>query len=485
MKQQRYHFKLLALIMFGLFLLLAVYGGYSISTYGNRWFSSSRNPRVRAQKQNVIAGDILDRNGVTLATTKDGRRVYQPDEAARRAIVHLLGDEQGQVSNGVETFQTSYLYGFHTPLNELAAALFRGETRRGDDITLTIDSRLCTAVTRAFEENAKTRGKKGAAVVMNYKTGEVLAQISLPNFDPANITSATMADAGQPFWNRATQSVYPPGSAFKIITTVSAIDNLPGILEKDMTCTGGLTVMNQSIRDYGNAVHHDLTLREAFKKSCNNVYAMVALNLRDDALRKTAERFGFNDNFLFRDLVVENSVYPTQNRNEFELATTGIGQSALAASPVHMCMVAAAIANDGVMMEPRLLREVNSAAGVKRVSFQSKVYRNALTAEDASTLQSFMRDVVKNGTGTRAAVNGMTICGKTGSAESSLSGSDVTYGWFVGFNDDDDLPVAVSVLVESIEDGEGGGSTAAPIAAEIFKYLQAHPPQETVLSTEK
>lgn len=102
MKQQRFRIKLLALLMFGLFLVLAVYGGYSVLTYGNRWFSSSKNPRVRAQKQDVIAGNILDRNGVVLATSmEDGTRVYQEDEDARRAVVHVIGDAQGQVSNGV------------------------------------------------------------------------------------------------------------------------------------------------------------------------------------------------------------------------------------------------------------------------------------------------------------------------------------------------------------------------------------------------
>ena len=470
MKQQRYLFKVLALIMFGMFLLLAVYGGYSIFTYGNRWFSYSRNPRVRAQKENVIAGDILDRNGMILATTVDGKRTYQPDEAARRAIVHLLGDSQGQVSNGVETFQTSYLYGFQTPLNERVNALLSGEPRRGDNVTLTIDSQLCTEITRYFSQ--RNPGKQGAAVVMNYKTGELAGYISLPNFDPMNITAETKADPGQPFWNRATQSVYPPGSSFKIITTASALENIPGVMEQDILCTGGLVVMNQAIRDYGNDIHNKLSLRSAFRKSCNNVYALVALTLGDEKLRKTAESFGFNDNFLFRDLVVENSTYPTEGRNQFELATTGIGQSALAATPMHMCMVAAAIANDGVMMEPRLLMNVTSAAGVPRTTFQSKVYRTALSAEHAATLQSMMRDVVKSGTGTRAAVPGLTICGKTGSAESSLSGSDVTYGWFVGYIEDDALPYAVSVLVESIEDGEGGGSTAAPIAGDIFRCLQ-------------
>lgn len=472
MKQQRYLFKMLALVMFGLFLLLAVYGAYSIFTYGNRWFSFSRNPRVRAQKETVTAGDILDRNGVVLATTVEGKRVYQEDESARRAVVHLLGDSQGQVSNGVETFQTRYLYGFETPLGERISALMAGETRRGDNVTLTIDSQLCTLIAKAFDAHPKTQGKKGAAVVMNYKTGELIAQISLPSFDPMNITQETVADPGQPFWNRATQSLYPPGSSFKIITAASALENIAGVEAESFACTGGLVVQNQAIRDYGGAVHNSLTMREAFKKSCNNVFALTALNLGDDKLRRTAESFGFNDNFLFRDLVVENSSYPTENRTQFELATTGIGQSALGATPMHMCMVAAAIANDGVMMEPRLLLQVSSPAGALRTAYQSKEYRTALTSAHATTLQAYMRDVVTTGTGTRAAVDGLTICGKTGSAESSLSGNAVTYGWFVGYIANSDLPYAVSVLVESIEDGEGGGSTAAPIAHDIFQYLK-------------
>ena len=472
MKQQRYLFKVLALIMFGLFLLLAVYGGYSIFTYGNRWFSYSRNPRVRAQKEAVVAGDILDRNGVILATTVDGKRTYQADEASRRAVVHLLGDSQGQVSNGVETFQTSYLYGFQTPMTEMISALLRGETRRGDNVTLTIDSRLCTEITRSFAR--RNPGKNGAAVVMNYRTGEVVGIISLPCFDPLNITSDTLADPGKPFWNRATQSVYPPGSSFKIITTASALANIPNVNTQTLTCNGGLAVMNQAIRDYSGAVHNQLTLRSAFRQSCNNVFALLALNLGDETLRKTAESFGFNDNFLFRDLVVENSTYPTTNRNQFEIATTGIGQSALAATPVHMCMVAAAIANDGVMMEPRTMLKVTTAAGSSRSVFEQKVYRTVLTPEQAAPIQSYMRDVVTSGTGTRASVSGLNVCGKTGSAESSLAGSDVTYGWFVGYIDNDDLPYAVSVLVESIEDGEGGGSTAAPVAGDIFTYLRDH-----------
>lgn len=475
MKQQRLRFKLVALFLFGLFALLAVFGGYSIEVYGNRWFAYTRNPRIRVQRENVVAGDVIDRNGTLLATTQDGRRVYQADEAARRAIVHLLGDDQGQVSNGVETFQANYLYGFQASLGELLAGLVGGQPRRGDNVTLTVDSRLCAAMAEAFASHALTAGKNGAAVVMNYRTGELLGMTSLPSFDPMNIAAVSADDPGQPFWNRATQSVYPPGSCFKIVTTDAALTNLPGIQNTEIACIGGLNVQGQIIRDYGGAVHNSLSLKRAFTVSCNNAFALLALTMKDDALRRSAESFGFNDNFLFRDLVVENSAYPTTNRTDFELATSGFGQSAIVASPMHMCLVAAAVANNGVMMEPRLLRRVTSPGGAVRMSFEPRVYRTAVSPANAAVLQDYMRAVVTGGTGTRAAVNGLTVCGKTGSAESSLDGRAVTYGWFVGYIADESLPFALAVVVEDIPDGEGGGSTAAPIAGDIFAYLKQHP----------
>ena len=471
-KQQRFRFKLLALLLFGLFALLAVYGVYSINTYGNRWFAYARNPRVREQKSTVTAGSIYDRNGVLLASTEDGKRVYQPDEASRRAVVHVIGDSAGQVSNGVEGFQTAYLYGFKASLMERFNDLFSDTPRHGDDVHLTLDSELCTAITYHFSANSLTKGKNGAAVVMNYKTGEVVAEVSLPSFDPMNMGSVSAGS--EVYWNRVTQSLYPPGSTFKVITTTAALENIPGVTDMKITCNGGLDVDGQAIRDYGSAIHTSLTLKQAFMKSCNNIYALLALDMGDAALRKTAEAFGFNANFLFRDLVVENSVYPTTGRTNFELAMSGFGQSSIGATPMHLCLIAAAIANDGVMMEPTLLLRTTTPSGSVRDEFSGKTSRTALKPETAAVLQEYMRAVVNGGTGSRAAVSGLKVCGKTGSAESSRRGQAVTHGLFIGYIADEELPYAVCVVVEDIPDGEGGGSTAAPIAGDIFKYIKEH-----------
>lgn len=474
MKQQRMRFKLLALILFGLFVLLAAYGLYSINTHGNRWFAYNRNPRIREQKQNVLPGDILDRNGVVLATTDEaGARVYQADETARRAVVHLLGDPQGHVANGVETFQTGYLYGFHATLPELLTVRFSGGRRVGDDVTLTIDSQLCTAIYEAFGSYPLTRNHNGAAVVVNYKTGEMLAEVSLPTFDPMG--TRVYESGSTYYWNRATQGLFPPGSTFKVVTAAAALTNIPGAADASYDCMGGLEVASangtETIHDFGRATHGTLTLKKAFVKSCNITFAKLALTLPAGALRKTAAEFGFGENFLFRDVVVENSAFATADGSKFSIALSGFGQSELLASPMHMCLVAAGIANDGLIMEPTLLRAVNSGvSGQPRDEFLPREYRRCVTPETAAILQDYMRAVCVSGTGTRAAVDGMTICGKTGSAEAGANG--LTHGWFIGFCADEEYPFAVCVLVENIDSGEGGGSTAAPIAGDIFRYLK-------------
>lgn len=471
MKQQKLRFRVLTFLVIGLLATACVYGVYSVSTYGSRWVSSARNTRYRSARSSVIPGDILDRNGVVVAATdENGKRIYQSNILSRSSMVHLLGDAEGNVSNGIESFQANYLLGFESSLQERVSDLINSQPRKGDTVVITADSKLQTEIVQIFRTTEKLKGKCGAAVVMNYKTGEVLALVSLPVYDPQNVTETIKTSTQHPFWNRAIQSTLPPGSTFKIITAVAALEHLPNAQEAAFNCTGATQVMqNRLITDYGNEQHGEINLEKAFRLSCNNTFAQIALTIGDKALRETAEQFGFNDNFLFRDLVVENSTYPTKNRNAFEIAWSGAGQSQVAVTPLHMCMIASAIANDGVMMEPRLLSCVESPAGIVRLRYSQKAYRTVCSADTAKIIDGYMKNVVKSGTGTRAKVDGLTIAGKTGSAESSLNGLDVTHAWFTGYIDDDRYPYAVSVLVEA---GGTGGSVAAPAAQKILTYLR-------------
>ncbi|MBQ6257306.1 MAG: hypothetical protein IJJ60_12005, partial [Clostridia bacterium] len=313
----------------------------------------------------------------------------------------------------------------------------------------------------------------GAVVVMNYKTGEVLSEQSFPNFDPQNITSAVRGDSQKPFFNRAVQRLYTPGSTFKIVTAASVMENMPNFADLNFSCTGTLQAGQRVITDAGTDLaagalvkHGDISLKRAFQVSCNNAFARIALQLGDATLRKTAESFGFNENFLFRDLVVENSSYPTENRSDGEIAWTGAGQSALSVSPMHMCMIASSVANHGVMMEPRMLLSATAVNGTVRASFSPRIFRKAMTEEQAAQLKDYMRAVVTGGTGTAAQISGKKVCGKTGSAE--MDTQEFTNAWFTGFLDEETSPYAISIVVEN---AGGGGSVAAPIARKIFTWM--------------
>ena len=160
MKQQKLRFRVLAFVVIGLLALAGVYGVYSVSTYGSRWISSTRNTRYRSAKSSVIPGDIIDRRGVVVATTdENGDRVYQSNILSRSSMVHLLGDDEGNIANGVESFQANYLLGFETSLTERVTTFLSGKTRRGDNVTITADSRLCTEIVNIFRNTSNLKGK--------------------------------------------------------------------------------------------------------------------------------------------------------------------------------------------------------------------------------------------------------------------------------------------------------------------------------------
>lgn len=473
MKQLRRSIRICALILTIVVLLPMVYAAYSLLRYGTRWRTSEYNTYLRSMKSGVVAGDIRDRRGVLLASTRitadaEGsnttQRIYAADEKVRRAVVHAVGDSKNNVKNAAESFLSEYLYGANMTYLERLTQTASGGLLRGDNVTLTIDSALSAHIASVFPE-----GKNGAVVVMNYRTGEIHALLSFPSYDPLSARTVTVSQA----LNRATRWLSAPGSTFKVITLAAALESLPGIQDRTFTCTGGLTFgeHQRPVIDYGGAAHGTLSLQNAFTRSCNSTFAILACEMGDKALRRTAQSFGLGDDFTFRDLVVENSSYAASSNALLgaDLGWTGAGQHQLAVTPLHMCMAAAAVANGGIMMEPRLLLRADSATGIPRAAFEPAVYRLAMTPETARTIGEYMLEVTRTGTGTSASVSGLRICSKTGTAEIDTQSED--NAWYIGYIDDDQLPYAVCI---SIVEGGTGGSAAAPVAREVFRYLQQH-----------
>ena len=462
MKLLRKNIGMIAAVMTILILSLIAYGTYSVSTQGNRWIASGANTYIRQMKRDVIAGDIYDRNGIVLATTDaEGKRIYQEDAGARRAVVHVIGDSANNDGYGVESFKYNYQNGFSASYFQKLAHALRGEKMHGSNVTLSIDSNLSNYVASIFPA-----GKKGAVVVMNYATGELMSLQSFPSFDPNNITENVKTDPLQPFWNNATRWTSAPGSTFKIITLAAALKNIPGAVDKSFECSGELPVMDSIVRDAGNASHGRLSLKRAFAQSCNVTFANIALQMGDERLKEAARLFGTGDYFLFQDIVVEDSAYPTAGRSDKELAWTGVGQSALQMTPLHMTMIAGSIAYDGVMMEPRILQRAVTGNGEITAQMTPKHYLQPLDKTTADLICDYMVEAVRSGTGSRANVSGHRIAGKTGTAE--IDGQEQSNAWFVGFIDEPQYPYAVCVVVM---EGGGGGSVAAPIAGKIFSAI--------------
>ena len=461
MKLMKKKLKLMVIIISVMMMSLIAYGAVRLGTSGNRWFSSSVNTALRKVKSDVIPGRIYDRDNVPIAfNSENGERLYHQDELTRRALAHAVGTKSGLVKNGAETFFSYLLYAYDADYFSRLSAAFSGNLRHGYNLRLSLSSRLSRHVIEYFPKD-----KSGAVVVMNYRTGEILVLSSFPNFDPNN-QKGVAVDPKKPYINNATQWRSAPGSTFKVITLAAAIKNIPDALNHVLNCEGSFQVGDISITDAGMASHGEINLQKALTVSCNIAFSKLALEMGDEKLRETAQAFGLDDHILFSDLVVENSIYPARNRTAREIAWTGPGQSALGVTPLQMCMVAAAIANDGEMMEPKLLLQAVDDHRVGKAQISANVYKTPLTKPEADLLTQAMREVVKSGTGRRAAVPGLPIAGKTGSAQ--IDGQELTNAWFIGFVDDKTLPYAVCVVVN---DAGEGSRQAAPIAGRIFEFL--------------
>ena len=444
-----------------MFAAMIAYFCYSVYFYGGRWVSNAHNPRIASGKQSVIMGSVTDRDGTVLAYTDEvGERRYNGSRQTRMAVSQVVGDNGGKVSTGVDTFHAQYLLGFKASVLERLADAFAGRPQQGDDVQLTISERLSRYISEVFPQ-----GKRGAVVVLNYKTGEVLAMVSMPQFDPTDMDAALADESAGALINRATQGLYPPGSTFKIVTLASALENLPDLDDFSLDCTGYYAVGNYSVTE--KEAHGPQTLSQAFANSCNTTFAALSQDLGYEMLGETAQQMGFNYNFLFEDLIVYNSSYPIDNLSEDDLAWSSIGQGRVLATPMHMALIAAGIANDGMMPEPRLLKSITTPQGGSRALPQADAPMQIVTADVAARLEKEMIRVVKSGTGTRAALdNGYVVAGKTGSAEASNDKSIESHAWFVGYITNDNAPYAISVLVEN--SGSGGG-VAAPLARKTLQ----------------
>lgn len=361
--------------------------------------------------------------------------------------------------------------------------LVSGNQQPGASIELTIDAKAQAAADKGLGN------QRGAVVALDPRTGAVLAMVSHPQYDPSALAGHTaapviaawkslIADPERPAVNRALNGdLYPPGSTFKLVTAAAALSSGrytpstlipgPGTLKLPQTSA---TLPNHGNHSCATTSGGRTTVEHALVVSCNTAFGYLGLKLGGAALRKQADKFGF-DTDLKLPLPVTPSVVPS-GMNPPQSAQSAIGQFDVRVSPLEMAMVSAAIANHGTLMSPYLVAQARSSSLDVVDRTTPRRLSQAVTAAVAGDLQTMMLTVVKSGTGNHAQIPGVAVAGKTGTAEHGAGRAP--HAWFTGFAPAGNPVVAVAVLVE---DGgkagqEGfGGTIAAPVAREVMKAV--------------
>lgn len=457
---------LFALLVANLTLIMVVQADYYQNMAGNN--------HTLMQESDTERGSISTYDGVVLAEsqqTEDGsyERVYPAGDLAS----HVVGYYSTQYgTSGIEASENETLkgqqnYASWTDVINAAA----GINTPGNDVRLTINSTIQQAAQDALE------GETGAAVVMDPGTGAVLAMASSPTYSAGDVealleqaaASDGSDDAGQ-LVNRATQGLYAPGSTFKIVSLATALQN--GIASEDSVYAspGTMEIGNAEVSNFGDESYGDITLQRATALSSNTVFGQLGVQIGAQLLVEGAEAFGFNKDLDFELPVVTSLMPDPDEMTEWETAWASagepVGEHESPAGPqvsvLEMAMVGCAVANNGTIMQPYLVDSVYNANGERSYQAQATTYLQAITSETASRVKEVLKDVVDYGTGTTAAINGVQVAGKTGTAEHP-DGDD---GWFVGMaNADSDTPsVVVAIVLEKNE-----SSVASAKAGDILE----------------
>ncbi|MET8687520.1 penicillin-binding protein 2 [Streptomyces sp. NPDC004732] len=359
--------------------------------------------------------------------------------------------------------------------------MLTGEKKEGGNVVTTLNG----AAQKAAYDGLKGRGK-GAVAAIDPSTGAILALASTPSYDPGDFAGNTNAEAqkfldldkskDKPLVNRALRETYPPGSTFKVVTAAAALEHglYDSIDEKtDSPLPWTMPNTTQPLPNEGNLPCKNASLREALRVSCNTVFGKIGSDLGKDKMLETAKKFGFNSE-QFVPVRSNASNFP-EDMDRPQTALSSIGQFETATTPLQMAMVASAVANDGTLMEPYMVSELQARNLDVVEKHSPKEMSEPLSKENAQKLQEMMETVVKSGTGTMAQIPGVTVGGKTGTAQHGVANSKNPYAWFISYaKTDSGSPVAVAVVVEdsdaSRQDISGGG-LAAPIAKDVMKAV--------------
>ncbi|NTV63261.1 MAG: penicillin-binding protein 2 [Oscillochloris sp.] len=502
-----YHLGLVILVGFGMLSMQllrqqfvqadAIYNYVAIGADG----STTSNVRPVLDSQRVLRGQIIDRKGTVLADSEQvnnfARRTYpltsSYDPAAFSNLLGFFSTRYGQ--SGLEATYAAYLTGERGSEIQHLQQQFVGGERRGNSLVLTLNADLQARAAQALA------GRTGSVVVLDPRSGAVLAMVSQPGFDPRGLSfdpsaadwdaenarisaywSQINADsAGQPLLNRATQGLYPPGSTFKTLTAIAALEHAGTGMPDTITCPqeyqpdpSAPAVVN-AVDNLSSLTGDPASLEKVYAYSCNTAFAQYAVRLGPELFADTARQFDiyppqqapitygeFSDLPTAASLLYVDPGFLNQPRG---MADTGYGQGQLLVTPLEMAMMTAAVGNDGVMMRPYLVQKIMRSDGSLVVEQSTHAIRRAMSAAIAQTMRTNMAAVATYGFGRVVSqyVPGISVGGKSGTAEHVVGAAP--HAWFIALAPLDNPRYAVAVMVES---GGEGSSVGARLAGEVL-----------------
>lgn len=423
----------------------------------------------------ILAGGAALAQSVPVDDAYGYQRVYEPGEMYA-AVTGYYSVVYG--ASGIEGAMNEALSGEADALfYQRITDLLSGERGQGANVRLTLDPGMQEAAWDALGD------RRGAVVATDTATGEVLAMVSKPSYDPARLASHDRGevrdawtelteDPADPLANRAIGGdLYPAGSTMKLLVAATALDS--GAYTADSVVPGpGSITLPQSTHVIDNFAtstepcgpEDRSTLTVALAESCNTTFALLGMELGEDALREQAREFGFGQELEIPLTVTPSRLAPAgEDLTPAQVALTSLGQFDVRVTPLQMAMISSAVANDGVLMKPQMVELVETADLEPVSQLNPQELSQPLSASDAAAMRQMMEAVTASGTGTAAAVPGATTGGKTGTAEWG-DGSQPAHSWYTGYAETDERSIAIAVIVEQ---GGYGSASAAPVAREV------------------
>ena len=460
-----------------LFAAMTVYFLIYTNKNSKKLFENDYNKREEALLEKNVRGKIYAASGEVLAETiqdQDGNDVRS--YPYKNLFSHIVGYTY-KGGSGVEQLQNYNLMHSDISLSDKASYDAAGERYPADDVYTTLDLALQQAASDALGDN------RGAVIVTEVDTGNILCMVSKPDFDPNDIEAewerlGADTDSGT-LVNRVTQGLYAPGSTFKIFDAIELMDeDMAAANAFSYNCIGydnNFTLEDgQPIHCYHWTAHGTVSLEKAFAKSCNCAFVNIGNSLNRDSFCTLLNNMMFGEALPY-DLPSGTSSYTlTADTTKEDVTQLSIGQGSTLMTPMHLNMITAAIANGGTVHKDQIIASVKTGTGSTLSETKPEDYRTVMTAEVAAKMREMMRDVIAEGTATKLSSRPYNPCGKTGSAE-IVTGESTSHAWFTGFAPEENPEIAITVIVE----GAGtGGVSAVPVVRSVLDKYFGYTPAE-------